>query len=300
VQCIAIGMNRPGPRLDGQRGGSDLPFPHHELSAARRDAHRPVALRRGVRAGRHGPDGEKWSKSRGNLIAVSRLREAGVATGALRLALLSRHYREDREWTDAMLHEGEARLPGGARRLPGSRRRRGSDCSTTSGPAGVMERSCKSGGTAACCSRERRRGSSVPATANRVARAPSAALLPPPAASAGRGNRLRQAPTEHGLQALTAQGGHQRRGDAHPVRRTARTVQVSADDGSDDQQRCRDEGDAEDASGVGEGVDDQRGAGAGAQRQLVQQRGEQDRPCAAPGVTEDGLAGPSPGAAGRC
>jgi L-cysteine:1D-myo-inositol 2-amino-2-deoxy-alpha-D-glucopyranoside ligase len=57
-----------------------------------------------------GLDGEKMSKSRGNLVFVSKLREAGVDPGALRLALLSAHYRADREWFPSTLAEGEARL----------------------------------------------------------------------------------------------------------------------------------------------------------------------------------------------
>jgi L-cysteine:1D-myo-inositol 2-amino-2-deoxy-alpha-D-glucopyranoside ligase len=69
-----------------------------------------------------GLGGEKMSKSRGNLVFVSRLRAAGVAAGALRLALLSAHYRTDREWTDATLEAGQERLDawrGAARRAAG-------------------------------------------------------------------------------------------------------------------------------------------------------------------------------------
>jgi L-cysteine:1D-myo-inositol 2-amino-2-deoxy-alpha-D-glucopyranoside ligase len=57
-----------------------------------------------------GLDGEKMSKSRGNLVFVSRLRQAGVEPGALRLALLSAHYRSDREWSDSTLEAGQERL----------------------------------------------------------------------------------------------------------------------------------------------------------------------------------------------
>jgi L-cysteine:1D-myo-inositol 2-amino-2-deoxy-alpha-D-glucopyranoside ligase len=57
-----------------------------------------------------GLDGEKMSKSRGNLVFVSRLRAAGVDSGALRLALLSSHFRTDREWSDATLEDGQRRL----------------------------------------------------------------------------------------------------------------------------------------------------------------------------------------------
>jgi L-cysteine:1D-myo-inositol 2-amino-2-deoxy-alpha-D-glucopyranoside ligase len=57
-----------------------------------------------------GLDGEKMSKSRGNLVFVSRLRADGVDPMAVRLGLLSGHYRSDREWTDDVLAAGVHRL----------------------------------------------------------------------------------------------------------------------------------------------------------------------------------------------
>ncbi len=112
VECAAIAVNRLGSAFDVQGGGSDLLFPHHEMSAAHAEVGSgqwPFA-RAYVHAGMVGLDGEKMSKSRGNLVFVSRLRAAGVDPGALRLALLSAHYRSDREWTDAVLTAGEQRL----------------------------------------------------------------------------------------------------------------------------------------------------------------------------------------------
>jgi L-cysteine:1D-myo-inositol 2-amino-2-deoxy-alpha-D-glucopyranoside ligase len=57
-----------------------------------------------------GLDGEKMSKSRGNLVLVSKLRAAGVDPMAIRLALLDGHYRADREWTGGRLPAAERRL----------------------------------------------------------------------------------------------------------------------------------------------------------------------------------------------
>lgn len=54
--------------------------------------------------------GEKMSKSKGNLVFVSALRRSGVDPAAIRLALLSHHYRADWEWTDEILAEAVARL----------------------------------------------------------------------------------------------------------------------------------------------------------------------------------------------
>ena len=81
--------------FDVQGGGSDLIFPHHEHSAAHAEAltgDAPFA-KHYVHAGMIGLDGEKMSKSRGNLVLVSKLRAAGVDPMAIRLALLDGHYR---------------------------------------------------------------------------------------------------------------------------------------------------------------------------------------------------------------
>lgn len=112
VECAAIALNRLGMRFDLQGGGSDLAFPHHEMSAA----HAEVATgqwpfaRHYTHAGMVGLDGEKMSKSRGNLVLVSRLRADGVEPAAIRLALLADHYRADRDWTPALLERAQARL----------------------------------------------------------------------------------------------------------------------------------------------------------------------------------------------
>jgi L-cysteine:1D-myo-inositol 2-amino-2-deoxy-alpha-D-glucopyranoside ligase len=112
VECCAMALNRLGPQLDVQGGGVDLAFPHHELSAAEAEvaSGRAPFARAYVHAGMIGLDGEKMSKSLGNLVFVSKLLAGGTDPGALRLALLSRHYRTDREWTEAQLVAGEARL----------------------------------------------------------------------------------------------------------------------------------------------------------------------------------------------
>jgi L-cysteine:1D-myo-inositol 2-amino-2-deoxy-alpha-D-glucopyranoside ligase len=57
-----------------------------------------------------GLDGEKMSKSKGNLVFVSALRRAGHDPTAIRVALLAHHYRDDWEWSDACLDEAEERL----------------------------------------------------------------------------------------------------------------------------------------------------------------------------------------------
>jgi len=101
-----------GMGFDVQGGGNDLVFPHHEMSASQ--AHlatgqRPFAQAY-VHAGMVGFEGHKMSKSRGNLVLVSRLRTSGVDPMAVRLALLAHHYRGDWEWTDADLERALDRL----------------------------------------------------------------------------------------------------------------------------------------------------------------------------------------------
>jgi L-cysteine:1D-myo-inositol 2-amino-2-deoxy-alpha-D-glucopyranoside ligase len=112
VECSVIALNRLGMSFDLQGGGSDLIFPHHEYSAAHAEAltaERPFA-RHYTHSGMIGLDGEKMSKSRGNLVFVSRLRADQVDMMAVRLGLLSGHYRADRSWTDDVLSTAQARL----------------------------------------------------------------------------------------------------------------------------------------------------------------------------------------------
>ncbi|HEY4418523.1 MAG TPA: cysteine--1-D-myo-inosityl 2-amino-2-deoxy-alpha-D-glucopyranoside ligase [Pseudonocardia sp.] len=112
VECAAIALNRLGTQIDLNGGGSDLIFPHHEFGAAHAEAftgEHPFA-RHYTHTGMIGLDGEKMSKSRGNLVFVSKLRAEGVDPAAVRLALLSGHYREDRPWTADLLAQAQARL----------------------------------------------------------------------------------------------------------------------------------------------------------------------------------------------
>jgi L-cysteine:1D-myo-inositol 2-amino-2-deoxy-alpha-D-glucopyranoside ligase len=112
VECSVIALNRLGIGFDVQGGGSDLVFPHHEFSAAHAESltgEFPFA-RHYCHAGMVGLDGRKMSKSRGNLVFVSRLRGDRVDPMAIRLALLDGHYREDRSWTADLLTGGAARL----------------------------------------------------------------------------------------------------------------------------------------------------------------------------------------------
>jgi L-cysteine:1D-myo-inositol 2-amino-2-deoxy-alpha-D-glucopyranoside ligase len=111
IECTAIALDRLGSGFDVQGGGTDLIFPHHEMSAAHgRVATDQVFAQAYVHSGMVSLDGEKMSKSKGNLVFVSALRAAGVDSMAIRLALLAHHYRDDWEWSDDLLISAEDRL----------------------------------------------------------------------------------------------------------------------------------------------------------------------------------------------
>ena len=105
IECSAIALHYLSPSADDeyaidiQGGGSDLIFPHHDMSAAQGFiATNQKFARTFVHAGMIGLDGEKMSKSLGNLVFVSELISDGVDPMAIRLALLGHHYRSDHMW----------------------------------------------------------------------------------------------------------------------------------------------------------------------------------------------------------
>jgi L-cysteine:1D-myo-inositol 2-amino-2-deoxy-alpha-D-glucopyranoside ligase len=111
IECTAIALDRLGAGFNVQAGGSDLIFPHHEMCAAQgRVATNQPFAQAYLHSGMVGFDGEKMSKSKGNLVFVSSLRASGVDPMAIRLALLEHHYREDWDWTDELLVSAQSRL----------------------------------------------------------------------------------------------------------------------------------------------------------------------------------------------
>ena len=111
IECTAIALDRLGAGFDVQAGGSDLIFPHHEMCAAQgRVATDQPFAQAYLHSGMVGLDGEKMSKSKGNLVFVSALRASGVDPMAIRLALLGHHYRDDWEWSDELLVSAQGRL----------------------------------------------------------------------------------------------------------------------------------------------------------------------------------------------
>jgi L-cysteine:1D-myo-inositol 2-amino-2-deoxy-alpha-D-glucopyranoside ligase len=110
IECAVIARDGLGLPFDVQGGGVDLQFPHHEMSTSHGRMLGGGGARVHVHTGLVAYQGEKMSKSRGNLVFVSALRGAGFDPMAIRVALLAHHYRTDWEWTDADLRSGTARL----------------------------------------------------------------------------------------------------------------------------------------------------------------------------------------------
>ncbi len=124
VECSAIALHGLGERFDVQGGGSDLAFPHHEMSASEAHAAFPghTFAQAYVHSGMVAYHGEKMSKSLGNLVFVNELRGAGTSGSVLRVALLPHHYREDWEWADQDIDTAERRLARWREALPATDR----------------------------------------------------------------------------------------------------------------------------------------------------------------------------------
>jgi L-cysteine:1D-myo-inositol 2-amino-2-deoxy-alpha-D-glucopyranoside ligase len=117
IECTAIALKYLAPVesdetcIDIQGGGSDLIFPHHEMCAAQAQVLTGKELAATyVHAAMIGLDGEKMSKSKGNLVFVSKLTNSGTDPMVIRFALMSQHYRLDRMWTDELLEDATKRL----------------------------------------------------------------------------------------------------------------------------------------------------------------------------------------------
>lgn len=110
IECSALCLRELGTSIDLHGGGSDLIFPHHECEAAQSEAATGEPL---VRHWMHQAmvrmDGEKMSKSLGNLVFVSDL-SLSWDPRAIRLACLSYHYRNSWEWHDSLMEEATNRL----------------------------------------------------------------------------------------------------------------------------------------------------------------------------------------------
>jgi L-cysteine:1D-myo-inositol 2-amino-2-deoxy-alpha-D-glucopyranoside ligase len=117
IECCAIALHYLQPEegeefsIDIQGGGSDLIFPHHEMSAAQsRSINNKKFAKSYVHAGMIGLDGEKMSKSLGNLVFVSKLISSGVNPAAIRWALMGHHYAHDLMWSQSLIEKASVEI----------------------------------------------------------------------------------------------------------------------------------------------------------------------------------------------
>jgi L-cysteine:1D-myo-inositol 2-amino-2-deoxy-alpha-D-glucopyranoside ligase len=110
IECSALAMRELDTTIDLHGGGADLIFPHHECEAAQSEAAtgQPF-VRHWMHQAMVRMDGEKMSKSLGNLVFVSELRKEHDPR-AIRLAVLAQHYRSEWEWHDQLVPDAEDRL----------------------------------------------------------------------------------------------------------------------------------------------------------------------------------------------
>ena len=115
IECTAIALkNLPkasSTSITLQAGGSDLIFPHHYMTALQAKALNGIEFASCYsHAGMIGLDGEKMSKSKGNLVFVSKLRQEGVSPALIRIALFADRYSTDRMWSRELVDEANKLL----------------------------------------------------------------------------------------------------------------------------------------------------------------------------------------------
>jgi L-cysteine:1D-myo-inositol 2-amino-2-deoxy-alpha-D-glucopyranoside ligase len=110
IECSALALRELGTTIDLHGGGADLIFPHHECERAQSEAATGEPfVKHWMHTALIHKDGEKMSKSLGNLVFVDQLRESWDPR-AIRLAIIEHHYRTDWEWDEGLMPRNGARL----------------------------------------------------------------------------------------------------------------------------------------------------------------------------------------------
>jgi cysteinyl-tRNA synthetase len=108
IECSAMSMKYLGPTFDLHTGGVDLVFPHHENEIAQSMG---ATKKPFVGCWAHSEhllvDGQKMSKSLGNIITLREVAEKGFTPLALRYLLLSGHYRTQINFTWEALQQAQ-------------------------------------------------------------------------------------------------------------------------------------------------------------------------------------------------
>ena len=110
IECSALAMRELGTTIDLHGGGSDLIFPHHECERAQSEAATGEQfVRHWMHVAMVFKDGEKMSKSLGNLVFVDQLRTQWDPR-SIRLAIIEHHYRKEWGWDDELMPRNHSRL----------------------------------------------------------------------------------------------------------------------------------------------------------------------------------------------
>jgi L-cysteine:1D-myo-inositol 2-amino-2-deoxy-alpha-D-glucopyranoside ligase len=110
IECSALALRELGETIDLHGGGSDLIFPHHECERAQSEAATGEPfVRHWMHVAMVFKDGQKMSKSLGNLVFVDALRTEWDPR-AIRLAVLEHRYRVEWSWDDTLMPRNAARL----------------------------------------------------------------------------------------------------------------------------------------------------------------------------------------------
>lgn len=110
IECSALALRELGTTIDLHGGGSDLIFPHHECERAQSEAATGEPfVKHWMHVAMVFKDGEKMSKSLGNLVFVDKLRTEWDPR-SIRLAVIEHHYRTEWEWDDELMPRNHARL----------------------------------------------------------------------------------------------------------------------------------------------------------------------------------------------
>lgn len=110
IECSALALRELGTTIDLHGGGSDLIFPHHECERAQSEAATGEPfVRHWMHVAMVHMDGQKMSKSLGNLVFVDRLRTEWDPR-SIRLGVIEHHYRREWEWEDSLMPRNHDRL----------------------------------------------------------------------------------------------------------------------------------------------------------------------------------------------
>lgn len=126
IECSALALRELGSTIHLHGGGADLIFPHHECERAQSEAATGEPfVQHWMHTALISKDGEKMSKSLGNLVFVDRLRRTWEGA-AIRMGIISHHYRTEWAWDDFLISRSTEQLG------------RWRDAATAGGPGGGL------------------------------------------------------------------------------------------------------------------------------------------------------------------